>query len=173
MRSFWSGLVALLLLLSGCGGWGGYVYKSDRFKLKVVFPSKWEVWDRSDDTSDYLVATIPDDIPEARIKLIVRPVAMDLSPNELYPTFLEGGGDAAFLPDFSVKGRGTISAKNGEGRHILISYLTEEHRIKGMRAIFPVPDKRYVLEIEMSMPEEDYIAYESDFKKMISLIVLR
>lgn len=169
MRYLCIGLL-LALLFSGCGGWGDYVHKSDRFKFKFTFPQKWEVWDRSDDERDYLVASLLDGPREAKIVVIADPVAPDISPNEIYPSFMDGGGDGAILTEFSVEGKGAISCKNGEGRYVRVSYLTEEYRINGMRVLFL--GNRFKLQIDVEMPADDFVMHETEFFKMISLMEL-
>ncbi|NQU06047.1 MAG: hypothetical protein HQ568_08140, partial [Calditrichaeota bacterium] len=125
-----------IIFISGCGGWGDYQFKSDRFKFDVAFPEKWEVWDRSDDRRDYLVASLPDGPREARIILTAESLAPDVSSNEIYPSFMNGGGDASIYEDFEVASKGTMKCKNSEGRYIKVTYLTENERIKGIRSIF-------------------------------------
>jgi len=157
----------VLAALSSCGGWGGYVHKSDRFKFKFVFPVNWEVWDRSDDNRDYLVANLPD-VKESEITLLTTPVSPDLSPHEIYPLFLDGGKDGAFLQDFEVVEQGTIRAKNIEGRMILIKFTKDRAPIRGLRAMFL--GNRFTLEIHTTMPEDQFVVHEADFRKMISLM---
>lgn len=130
----------------------------------------WEVWDRSDDSGDYLVASLPDENPDAKITLKSRKVAPDISPNEIYPTFLDGSGDGSVLMEFQIEEKGTISAKNGDGRMIVISYLGEKHRMKGIRTIFL--GMRYIVEITYEIPADNYLDHVSDFRKMISLLEL-
>ena len=36
MKRFILGLT-ILFVISGCGGWGGYVHKSDRYDFKFIF----------------------------------------------------------------------------------------------------------------------------------------
>jgi len=174
MRFMWLWFLTAIYL-SGCGGWGDYVHKSDRFKFKIAFPVHWEVYDRSDNQIDYLEATLPDVSREARIVVRATPVAPDISPTEIYPMFLEGSGDAAILLEFVIEEKGTISSKTGDGRFIKISYLTEEHRIRGIRTLFlggPVRG-RYRLEVSMEMPADNFLDHEADFRKMISLMELK
>ena len=159
----------LMLLLSGCGGWGDYVYKSDRFKYKITFPKGWEVWDRSTEQEDYLDAEYPD-IPEARITVMASASAPDISPNELYPSFMDGGGDATILTEFAISDKGAISSKNREGRQITYTYLTEKHRINGMRVLFI--GNRYIIRVKMEMPVDSFVDHEAEFHKMISMLEL-
>ncbi len=168
MRPLLIGLIALLYL-TGCGGWGDYSYRSDRFKYKVTFPQKWEVWDRSDDSADFLVGSLPDDAPEAEIVVKAHSVAPDLSPHEIYPSFMDGSEYADRL-EFRIEDKGAISCRNGEGRFIKFDYLGEESRMRGMRVLF-IGD-RFIMEVTMEMPEEDFIAREVNFTKMVHLIEL-
>ncbi len=169
MRYNWIGLIAVVLL-SGCGGWGDYVHKSDRFKFKVVFPQKWEIWDRSNDRDDHLVASLPYDIPEAHITVRATPSAPDISANEIYPTFMDGGGDGAILPEFVIENKEAISCKNREGRQITYTYLTERHRMKGIRTLFI--GTRFILRVDMEMPADNFADHEVEFRKMVSLMEL-
>ncbi|MCF7810728.1 hypothetical protein K9N50_07035 [bacterium] len=163
--------LASIIFLSGCGSWGDYQFKSDRFQFKASFPEKWEVWDRSDDRRDYLVASLPDGPPEAKIVLIAEPMAPDVNANEIYPTFMDGGGDASVLTEFKVIGKGTMKSANSEGRYIKVTYLTDKHRIKGIRSIFL--GFKFKLTISMETTEDDYILHEHDFYKMVSLIEVK
>ncbi|HHE46400.1 MAG TPA: hypothetical protein ENL08_01685 [Bacteroidetes bacterium] len=167
MRSSWIVLV-VALLLQGCSSWGDYSFKSDRFKFKITFPERWEIWDRSDDRNDYLVASLPDDIRDASITVRATPTAPDIGTDEVYPSFLEGDGDAAILPKFEVLERGSISCKNREGRQIIYTYVAEKHRMKGIRTLFI--GLRYILRVGMEMPEDNFDDYVLDFRKMISLM---
>lgn len=159
----------LLFLISGCGSWGDYVHKSDRFKYKITFPKGWEVWDRSTEQEDYLDAEYPE-IPKALLTVRASASAPDISPSELYPSFMDGGGDAAILTEFAITEKGTISSKNREGRQITYSYLTEEDRIKGMRALFI--GNRFIIRIKMEMPVDNFEDHEAEFQKMISMLEL-
>jgi len=161
-------LAGSFLLLAGCGGWGDYEHKSDRFKFKVTFPVKWEVWDRSDDHSDHLVATLPDILPEAKLAVRVTPLAPDATINEILPSFK--GNLPTEMEEFEIVDEGTISSKKGEGRSITYTYLTEKHRIKGIRALFI--GFRFQVRVEMEMPNDNFITYEPEFRKMISLMEL-
>ncbi|MFH0765922.1 MAG: hypothetical protein V2A61_05830 [Calditrichota bacterium] len=168
MKRFGAGIL-LILFAAGCGGWGDYVYKSDRFKFKLTFPDKWEVMDRSDDKRDFLIAALPD-IPDARIIVTALPVAPDISPNEIYPSFMEGKGDAAILMEFKITEKSTISAKNAEGRLIKVQWLGENTTMQGLRTIFL--GNRFILEISAEMPQEQFLNHEIDLKKMIRLLEL-
>ncbi|MFC2150301.1 hypothetical protein ACFLQV_02235 [Calditrichota bacterium] len=161
-------LMVLILVAVGCGGWGGYKYKSDDYGFKVVFPPKWEVWDQSYEDVVKLEGSLPDDVEEARITLSTRKVAPDISSNEIYPSFLDGDGDGAIFNEFRITTKGTISAKNGDGRMIMVSYLGPENRMSEIRTIFL--GRRFILEIRMIATEDDFMNLESDFRKMISLL---
>lgn len=164
-------LLFAVILLSGCGGWGDYQFKSDRFKYDAAFPEKWEVWDRSDDRRDYLVASLPDGPPEAKIILIAEPLAPDVNANEIYPSFMSGGSDAAIYEGFEVTGKGTMKCKNTEGRYIRVTYLTENERIKGIRSIFL--GFKFKLLISMETTEDNFVLHEHEFFKMVSLIEVK
>ena len=167
MRTYWMGLLALLYL-TGCGSWGDFTYKSDRFKYKVTFPEKWEVWDRSDDSADFLVGSLPES-PKAVILVKTHTVAPDLSPQEIYPSFMDGSEYAGKL-EFKIEDKGAISCKNAEGRFVKFGYLGEEQKMRGIRALFL--GERYIMEITMEMPEDDFLVHEMDFNMMIHLIEL-
>jgi len=155
-------------LLVGCGGWGGYKHKSEKFSsLRVTFPDKWEVWDRSDDTRDFLVATM-DGVPDAQITIIADPAAPDLHPTELYPTFETGGSDRQDLPEFSVEEKGTVSVANAEGRFIKVEWLGEKSRMKGYRALFV--GHRFVLNVRIALSVDDFTVHELEIMRMMKNI---
>jgi len=162
-----AGLLVLVILLSGCGGWGGYEYKSDLFEYKFVFPNVWEVMDRGDSKSDHLIAHLPDNY-NAEIKVDALPVSPDLRANEIYLRFMDGGDDASIYMDFEVVNQGTISAKNLEGRYITVKFLKDGEPMQGIRAKFL--GFKYTLEVKATVPEDDYILRETEFRKMISMI---
>lgn len=160
-------IITMLLFsfLVSCGGWGDYEFKSERFKFKMSFPDKWEVWDRSDDRRDFLVANLVN-LPGSEISLVATPVAPDISPHEIYPSFLEGDGDYAIFKDFLIENQGTISAKNAEGRFINVQYENaDDELLKSLRAIFL--GNRFILEIRATVPEDQFLVYEPEFKRMI------
>ena len=168
MRYIWIGLTALLLL-SGCSSWGDYVHKSSNFDIKVVFPDKWKVRDRSDSKTDRLEATIPDDVPEARIVVTAKSMAPDIHVNEIYPMFMEGGGDVSYLLEFEIIDKGMIPAKKGEGRFIIYTYLPPEgERIQGMRVL--LLGFRVQVNVEMEMPKSSFDRYEREFREMIRCV---
>lgn len=164
-KSITFGLVIIILV--SCGGWGGYIHKSDRFKYHLAFPIGWEVWDRSDDSRDILVGSI-ESSPDAEIQVTAIPVAPDLNPHEVYTTFLEGGQDVAVFDNFRVTSQGTVHAKNAEGRSIQVEYDKSGQSMKGFRTKFL--GNRFTLEISTSAPAEEFILLEPDFKKMISVL---
>ena len=162
------GLVTILLM-SGCSRWGDYVHKSDRFGYKITFPVHWTVWDRSTDREDHLDAEYPD-IPGAQMTVLTSPTAPDIHPNEIYPTFMDGGGDTAILTEFEILTKGAVSCKNREGRQITYTYLTEDQRIKGMRALFI--GERFIFTIKVEMPSDVFVDHEPEFNKMLSMLEL-
>jgi len=166
MKRFGTGIL-IILFGAGCGGWGDYVYKSDRFKYKLTFPVKWEVMDRSDEKRDFLLANLPD-IPDSRISVLATPVAPDISPNEIYPPFMDGNGDRAILTEFRILERGTIPAKDKEGRFIKVQWLGENATMQGLRTIFMAD--RFIIEIRAEMPQDNFPSHEGDLKKMIHLL---
>jgi len=168
MRKWVISLLALALL-GGCGKWGGFSYKSDRFKFKTTFPDYWEVWDRSSDASDFLVGTLPDAVPGGEIIVRAIPVAPDISPNEIYPSFLDGS-DYGDRLEFAIEDRGTISCSNSDGRFIKYHYRKDNEKRRGMKVIFL--GNRVIIEVSMEMPEDAFIMHESDFTKMIHLMEL-
>jgi len=161
--------VTALILTTGCNNWGDYQYKSEKFNFSMTFPDKWEVWDKSDDARDFLVASIPDK-PEAKIEVIVTKTAPDIHVNELYPTFESGGDDAATLQEFGVDEKKSISAANKEGRMIKVHWEGETKNMKGMRMLFL--GDRFQMNIRIEMSEDDYVANELDFLKMAHRITL-
>jgi len=171
MRYIWIGLTALLLL-SGCSSWGDYVHKSSNFDMKVIFPEKWKVRDRSDSKFDRLEATIPYDVPTARISVNAKPMAPDIHVNEIYPMFMEGGGDASYLFEFEIIDRGMISSKKCEGRFIIYTYLPPEgERIQGMRVL--LLGFRIQVNVKMEMPKDSFNEYEREFREMIRNIEVK
>ena len=157
--------IILLAVLTGCGGWGGYVYESDHFDFKFVFPPHWEVMDRSTDTNDFLEASLLN-VRGSEITVFSRPVSPDLSPHEIYPQFLEGGKDASYLKDFTVENQGTIHAKNGEGRFIIATFEKDDIPSRSLRAMFM--GNRFTLEVHATMPKDQFITTEAEFRKMIA-----
>ncbi len=166
MRLQWI-ILTITLSFIGCSSWGGYIHKSDKLPLKIIFPDKWEVFDRSDDRRDFLVATYPGS-PESKIEVITTPTAPDIHPNEIYPTFQAGGGDQDDLLEFEVTDRGSVSCSNAEGRYIKVQWLGEKTRMKGYRALFI--GNRYLLEIKISIPAEEFVNHELDLAKMMKFI---
>jgi hypothetical protein len=159
----------VLIVLTGCSSWGDYEFQSDKFKFTVRFPDNWEVWDRSDDSQDLLVAALADK-PEAKIVVTAIKSAPDLSPNEIYPTFEGGGNDAGVRKGFGVDGKGTISANNGEGRFIKVHWSGDKFNMRGFRALFI--GNRFQLSINAEMKEDDYNLHEQDFLKMVRMLNL-
>jgi len=159
----------ILLATAGCDNWGDYQYKSEKFNFSMIFPDNWEVWDKSDDARDFLVASIPDK-PEAKIEVIVTRTAPDIHVNELYPTFESGGDDPGTLQDFGVDEKKSVSAANGEGRMIKVHWSGETKNMKGIRFLFI--GNRYQMNIRVEMAEDDYVANELDFLKMVHRIQL-
>lgn len=153
-----------------CGGWGGYVHKSDRFKYILAFPVGWEVWDRSDDSRDLLVGSVTSN-PNVEIIVSAIPVAPDLNPHEVYTTFLEGGQDVAVYDEFIVASQGTVHAKNAEGRSIQVEYDKNRQSMRGFRVKFL--GNRFTLEIQASAPADEFVLFEPEFKKMISVLELK
>lgn len=158
MRFVWIGLI-FLFGFTGCSGWGGYQYKSDRYKYRLAFPVGWEVWDRSDDRRDFLVGTHLD-LDDAEIRTISTPVAPDLSPQEIYLRLSSTEGQ--------VIEQGTISCRNSEGRFVSTRLKIDERTIRIIKAIFL--GNRFTLEIEAIMFEEDFLGHEEDVRKMINMI---
>ncbi len=160
MRTIWFGIITIVAL-SGCSGWGDYQHKSDRFKFRASFPSGWEVWDRSDDRRDFLVAINPK-IEHAEIQLIAEPVAPDLSPREIYLKLTS--------TDLEIIDKGMISCKDAEGRYIIITDKVDEVTMKGMRTLFL--GNRFTLEVGVMMRAEDFDEFEPVFRRMIREIEL-
>jgi hypothetical protein len=158
-----------LLILTGCGGWGGYIHQSEKFKFEFIFPDGWEVWDKSDDRRDFLQAML-DGSQDAKIEVTALPTAPDISVNEVYPFFLEGSGDAAELQDFQIEERGMVPASNGEGRFIKVKWTGEKKDMRGYRALFL--GNRYRLDVRAEMTEEEFLKYEQDMSKMIKHLKL-
>jgi len=132
----------------------------------MPFPIGWEVWDRSDDSRDILVATITSN-PKAEITVTAIPVAPDLNLHEVYATFLDGGQDASLYDQFRVGMQGTVHAKNAEGRSLIVEYEKGGQKMKGFRTKFL--GFRFTLEIQASAPADEFIMLEEDFKKMVSV----
>jgi len=168
MRQLMASLLMAVAIV-GCGRWGGFSYRSDHFKFKVTFPDNWEVWDRSSDANDFLVGTQPDAVPKGEIVVRAVPVAPDISPNEIYPSFLDGS-DYADRLNFAIEDRGSIACSNSEGRFIRYHYQQGDERIRGMKVVFL--GNRVLIEVSMEMPEDAFITNESDFNKMIKLMEL-
>ncbi len=162
-------LTMALLALAGCNRWGSYEFKSEKFSTKILFPDKWEVWDKSDDSRDFLVANYPNK-PEAKIEVTSVHTAPDIETNEIYPTFESGGDDAVVLQDFGVDEKGTVSAANVEGRFIKVHWSGDKKNMRGYRAIFIC--NRYMLTLKADMVEDDYTQNEMDFLKMVRLMQL-
>lgn len=161
--------LSVLLLLAGCGGWGGYVHDSERFKFKLTFPDGWEVWDKSDDTVDFLQATYREK-PETKIEVLAVRTAPDLEPNEIFPFFLGGSGDAVNLQDFAIEEKGTVSAQNGDGRFIKVRWTGEKLSMRGIRALFI--GNRYRLSIVAEMSADDFPLQEAELMKMLRMLQL-
>jgi len=155
------------MLIAGCARWGGYVHNSEKLPLKIIFPEKWDVFDRSDDRRDFLVASYPGS-PDTKIEVTTTPTAPDIHPNEIYPTFQAGGGDQDDLLEFEVTDRGSVSCSNAEGRYIKVQWLGEKSRMRGYRALFL--GNRYLLEIRISITADDYITHELELAKMMKYI---
>ncbi len=163
-------LIALfLLLIIGCTSWGGYVHDSERYKFQFTFPENWEIWDKSDDRRDFLTGTYKGNT-NTKMDMIATPVAPDISPNELYPFFLDGSGDAMSLEEFSVQDKGVISASNGEGRFVKVHWKGEKSGMRGFRALFI--GNRFKLEVRAEMPEDIFPEQEVEFLKMIKALKL-
>ncbi|MFN3821102.1 MAG: hypothetical protein ACK4OO_02110 [bacterium] len=155
---------------SGCQRWGGYVHNSENFSLKVIFPPRWEVIDRSDDHQDLLEA-YRSDIEKAKIVIHARPTAPDIQPNEIYPPFQAGDGDQFTLDEFEVDQRGSIKCANGEGRYITAEWLgPDKKRRKDYRAIFI--GEKYLIKVKATLLLEDYPLNENDIIKMIQKLKL-
>ena len=161
--------LTVLTLFVGCGRNNGFKHKSDRFHFKIAFPANWEVWDRSSDSQDYLVGSLPDQVPNAEIAVKAVPVAPDISPNEIYPSFLDGS-DYADRNEFNVEDKGSISCSNSEGRFIKYRYLGDKAKMRGIKVMFI--GNRMLLEIYMEMPEDAFITHELDFNRMIKTMEL-
>lgn len=157
--------ILLAFMLVSCGEWGGYKHKSEAFKFNFVFPPNWDVMDRSDENRDLLTAELPE-VPGSKIVVSSRGVAADVSPNEIYPYFMQGGGSASTLNQFRILDRGTISGKNVEGRFIRFQYLGEPGEVECMRAIFL--GNRFIVEINAEVPKEVFVDQEPNFRKMFS-----
>ena len=161
--------LGLMLVLAGCDNWGDYKYNSEKFKFSMTFPSNWEVWDKSDDSRDYLEAGMADK-PEAKITVSVTRSAPDLNPNELYPTFESGGDDAFQQTEFGVDYKGTATAANGEGRLLKVHWKTDKFKMRAIRFLFV--GNRFQMNINCQMNEDDYLTHEADFIKMVRRIQL-
>jgi len=157
-------LSMVLLIVVACGGWGGYVHKSDHFGYRIPFPVEWEVWDRSNDVSDNLLGTIPSE-PNAEIQVLAVKVALDINPHGVYMIFLEGGQDTFLYDQFRVSNQGTIHAKNAEGRSIEVQYINKGQSYRGIRAMFL--GTGFTIEIKASAPAEKFSLFKPVFKKMI------
>jgi len=162
-------VAAALLMLAGCDKWGDYKYESEKFKFKMTFPERWEVWDKSDDSRDYIVANLPDK-PDSKIEVSVVRTAPDLHVNELYPTFESGGDDPSQLTEFGVDDKASVSAANGEGRMIKVHWTGERAKMKGIRFLFV--GNRYVMNVRAEMSEDDFLTNEPEFLKMAHRIQL-
>lgn len=162
-------LLLSMLFLFGCSKWGDYVFVSEHFNYKVVFPVKWVVSDRSNDVGDYVVGSL-DELPGARLIVKSRSIAPDVSPNEIYPGFILGGGDQNIFNEFRVTERGTASAKNADGRMIKVEYLNEHGTMSGIRGIFI--GNRYILEVVAETPKDNFQDWEYEFRKMFLEIEL-
>lgn len=165
MKFFIAGIFAAMIF-AGCGGWGGYIHKSDRFGFKFTFPVGWEVFNRSDDARDRLIGTIPE-YEKSEIEIVADKVAPDISPSEIYPSFNAWEVDAE---EFRVEDRGTMACKNAEGRYFTYSYRTEEGYMQGMRVIFL--GNRFILRIYIEMFQDEYLLNEIEFRRMIRFIEL-
>jgi len=157
----------LLFAISGCSSWGDYSFKSDAFGYKMNFPETWEVLDRCDGSMDHLIANVPDD-KFSEITVTAQKVSPDVGSNEIYLRFLEGGNDAVIYNDYVILEKGTISAKNLEGRFIKTEFVKNKEPMQGMSAKFL--GNRFTLEIKAISNEDMYVVHETDFRKMISLI---
>ncbi len=160
MRSVCIGLL-ILFVIAGCGGYGDYKHKSDRFDFSITFPDKWEVWDRSDDRRDFLVATLPS-LPDAEIVVIATPVAPDISPNEIYLKLK--------ATDERIIEEGMISCKNTEGRFIITGDRVENQPMKSINTLFL--GERFMLEISLIAREGDFTNSEAEFRRMIRYMEL-
>ena len=164
-------LILSAMWLTGCNGWGDYYFESDRFDINVTFPHKWEVFDRSDDLHDFLEARIPEIDPYAIITVRAQSMAPDINANEIYPMFMEGSGDVAILNEFRITEKGMIPSKKAEGRFISYTYLTDKHRINGMRVL--LLGFRVKVNVEMEMPEDNFHKHEREFREMIRNIEVK
>jgi len=160
-------LVAISII--GCASWGGYIHDSARFKFQFTFPDGWEVWDKSDDRRDFLNGTFRGNTA-TKVEMIATPIAPDISPNELYPFFLDGSGDAGEFEEFSIDDKGIVSASNGEGRFVKVRWKGEKFNMRGYRALFI--GNRYKLEVRAEMPEDVFPEQEPEFNKMVRAIKL-
>lgn len=166
-RNFFITLV--LLSIVGCTSWGGYIHDSSRYKFQFTFPDGWEVWDKSDDRRDFLNGTFKGN-SNTKLEMTATPVAPDIEPNELYPFFLDGSGDAESLEEFSIDDKGLISASNGEGRFVKVRWKGEKSTMRGFRALFI--GNRFKLEVRAEMPEDIFSEHEAEFNKMIKALKL-
>ncbi len=162
-------LALALLTLAGCTSWGGYIHDSSRFKFQFTFPDGWEIWDKSDDRRDFLLGTFKGNTA-TKLEMTATPVAPDISPNELYPFFLDGSGDAGELEEFSIEDKGLVSASNGEGRFVRVHWKGEKTGMRGFRALFI--GNRYKLEVRAEVPEDSYSEHEVEFNRMIRALKL-
>lgn len=160
-------IMVLLFGLSGCGSWGDYTFKSEKFGFKIHFPEKWEILDRSDESGDFLIANLPDD-KFSEITVTAQSVSPDVGASEIYLRFLDGGNDAVIYDDYTIVEKGTVSARNREGRFIGTEFSKDKEPMFGYSAKFL--GNRFTLEIKAVTTEELFIAKEADFKKMVSLI---
>lgn len=163
-------LMVFLFALCGCGSWGDYTFKSDTFGYKISFPENWEILDRSDGSADHLIANLPDD-KFSEIIVTAQKVSPDVGASEIYLRFLEGGNDAVIYKDYIILDKGTISAKNLEGRFIKTEFVNDKEPMQGFSAKFL--GNRFTLEVNAISNEDMYVVYEADFKKMISLILFK
>jgi len=162
--------MVLLFVLGGCGSWGDYTFKSDSFGYKMNFPENWEILDRCDGSSDHLIANLPDD-RFSEITVTAQAVSPDVGSSEIYLRFLDGGNDAVIYDDYVILEKGTISAKNLEGRFIKTEFVKGKEPMQGMSAKFL--GHRFTLEIKAISNEDMFVVHETDFKKMISLITFK
>lgn len=158
-----------LLILFGCTSWGGYQHKSSRFKFTYTFPSGWEVWDKSDDRRDFLLANYKGD-PKMSIEVIATPVAPDLSTNEVYPFFLEGSGDAGELNEFTIEDKGLMPTKNTEGRFLRAKWKVDQTYMRSYRGLFL--GSRFKLEVKAVMNEDQMNEHEAELTRMFHEIDL-
>lgn len=162
-------ILLLIPLVAGCTSWGGYIHESSRFNFTFTFPDGWEVWDKSDDRRDFLSGTYHSN-QATKIEMIATPVAPDISPNELYPFFLDGSGDAESHEEFHIDDKGLVSASNGEGRFVKVRWKGEKVNMRGYRALFI--GNRFKLEIRAEMPEDVFGEQELEFPKMVKALKL-